>query len=98
VLRNLINHSLLYPLSFPGGLADIGDRSPEGTALRELGEELGLEPSDVDVWGRTVDLPDKYMTSFITPVIGHIRNYSAESLRMNCAEVGGACVLCEECW
>ena len=89
-LAKLFAFFVFFPLSFPGGLADIGDGSPEGTALRELGEELGVESPDVEVWGRTVDLPDKHMTSLVSPVIGHIRNFSAESLRMNCAEVGVA--------
>ena len=73
--------------SFPGGLADSKDASPESTALRELEEELGVMSCDVDVWGRMNNMPDERGTSVITAVIGHIRNYSLQSLRVNPQEV-----------
>ena len=78
--------------SFPGGHVDAGDGTPEGTALRELREELGLEASDIEVLGRLVNLPDKYGTSYITPVIGHVKNYLPGTLRVSCAEV--KCFVC----
>jgi 8-oxo-dGTP pyrophosphatase MutT (NUDIX family) len=56
-------------ISFPGGRCDAEDCSAEETALREAREEIGLDPSRVQVLGR---LPD-YRTSTgykVTPVVG----------------------------
>jgi 8-oxo-dGTP pyrophosphatase MutT (NUDIX family) len=56
-------------ISFPGGRCDAQDCSAEETALREAREEIGLDPSRVQVLGR---LPD-YRTSTgykVTPVVG----------------------------
>ena len=73
--------------SFPGGQGDPGDRSPERTALREAEEELGIRSCDVDVWGRLNGIPDRRQTSMITPVLGHVKNFSLHSLKLNHAEV-----------
>jgi 8-oxo-dGTP pyrophosphatase MutT (NUDIX family) len=56
-------------VSFPGGRMDPGDAHPEAAALREAEEEIGLEPSAVELAGR---LPE-YVTGTgyrITPVLG----------------------------
>ena len=56
-------------VSFPGGRIDPEDASPESAALREAQEEIGLDPSLVEIVGR---LPD-YITGTgyrITPVMG----------------------------
>ncbi len=56
-------------VSFPGGRIDPEDLSPEHAALREAQEEIGLDPSLVEIAGR---LPD-YITGTsyrITPVLG----------------------------
>jgi 8-oxo-dGTP pyrophosphatase MutT (NUDIX family) len=56
-------------ISFPGGRCDAEDCSPEDTALREAREEVGIDPSCVQVLGR---LPE-YRTSTgyrVTPVVG----------------------------
>lgn len=56
-------------ISFPGGRCDAGDCNPEGTALREAREEIGLEAHRVELLGR---LPE-YRTSTgfsVTPVVG----------------------------
>ena len=56
-------------VSFPGGSSDAADASPEGTALREAEEEVGIAPHRVEVLGR---LPE-YLTSTgfsVTPVVG----------------------------
>jgi 8-oxo-dGTP pyrophosphatase MutT (NUDIX family) len=58
-------------VAFPGGRADPGDTSTEGTALRESWEEIGLQPEDVHILGRL----RAYLTItnyLITPVVGVI--------------------------
>lgn len=45
-------------ISFPGGGVDAGDLSLRHTALREAQEEVGLEPSTVEIIGR--------LTPFVT--------------------------------
>jgi 8-oxo-dGTP pyrophosphatase MutT (NUDIX family) len=56
-------------ISFPGGRVEEGDADPIATALRETQEEIGLDPSHIDVIGRL----DGYMTitNFaVVPVVG----------------------------
>lgn len=56
-------------VAFPGGRTEPDDLSAEATALREAQEEIGLQPSLVELAGR---LPD-YVTGTayrITPVLG----------------------------
>jgi 8-oxo-dGTP pyrophosphatase MutT (NUDIX family) len=58
-------------ISFPGGRVDEGDRTPEGTALREAREEVGIPADRVQLLGR---LPE-YRTSTgysVTPIVGWI--------------------------
>ena len=55
-------------VAFPGGRIDRGDASIEAAALREAQEEIGLQPSHVEIAGR---LPD-YVTGtgfLIAPVL-----------------------------
>ena len=75
--------------SFPGGLADSSDGSPERTALREAEEELGIRPHNVEVWGQLTSCPDRRRTSMVTPVLGYVQKVAMDSLRVNQAEVGG---------
>ncbi len=59
-------------VSFPGGACDEGETTPEETALREANEEVGIDPHDVRVLGRLVNMIT--VTSFrITPVVGIIK-------------------------
>lgn len=58
-------------ISFPGGAAEPGDRDVVDTALREAEEEIGLEPSRVEVVG----LLDDQATSsgfLVSPVVGFL--------------------------
>jgi 8-oxo-dGTP pyrophosphatase MutT (NUDIX family) len=58
-------------VAFPGGRTDPGDTSPEGTALREAWEEIGLQPEDVRIVGRLRD----YLTItnyLVSPIVGVI--------------------------
>jgi 8-oxo-dGTP pyrophosphatase MutT (NUDIX family) len=63
--------------AFPGGAIDAGDSGPVGAALREAVEEVGLDPSGVDVVGM---LPESYIprTDFrVVPVLAWWRRPSA---------------------
>jgi 8-oxo-dGTP pyrophosphatase MutT (NUDIX family) len=56
-------------VSFPGGRIDPEDKDAVATALREAEEEVGLDPTRVEIVGRM----DEYVTGtgfIITPVIG----------------------------
>ena len=43
-------------VSFPGGGCDLGETTPEQTALREAEEEIGLKAADVRLLGRLNDV------------------------------------------
>lgn len=59
-------------VSFPGGGCDEGESTPEETALREAEEEIGVEPRNVRILGRLVNLIT--ITGFrVTPVVGVIQ-------------------------
>jgi 8-oxo-dGTP pyrophosphatase MutT (NUDIX family) len=58
-------------VSFPGGGCELGETTPEQTALREAGEEIGLNPRHVRILGRLDDV--LVITRFrVTPVVGVI--------------------------
>lgn len=60
-------------IAFPGGKQDEGDDDIVAAALREASEEIGLDPSNVNVLG---EMPlHETVTGFnITPVVGLIRS------------------------
>lgn len=67
---HLPNHA--GQVSFPGGKMEAGDSSPVDTALREAEEEIGLDPSLVNILGYL----DVYQTGTgfrIVPVVGIVR-------------------------
>jgi 8-oxo-dGTP pyrophosphatase MutT (NUDIX family) len=72
-------------ISFPGGSIDPGDPSAEAAALREAQEEIGLDPSAVDVLGE-LDTTPTFVSGFvISPFVGLLRG--RPRLRPNPAEV-----------
>src|SRR6478752_2912631 len=56
-------------VSFPGGRSDDGE-TPVEAALRESFEEIGLDPSAVDVLGELDHLMTVSSRSFIVPFVG----------------------------
>jgi len=56
-------------VSFPGGACDSDETTPEQTALREAGEEIGLKSGDVRLLGRLNEVHT--ITRYrVTPVVG----------------------------
>lgn len=58
-------------ISFPGGASDPGDADAVATALREAEEEVGLDPTSVEVFGLLPTLwvpPSNYA---VTPVLAY---------------------------
>ncbi|MEN8213694.1 MAG: RNA pyrophosphohydrolase [Pseudomonadota bacterium] len=74
---------------FPQGGID-SDETPEEAMYRELGEEVGLKPHQVDLLGSTTDwlryrLPRRYIRKQSTPIcIGQKQRWYL--LRVNCKE------------
>lgn len=58
--------------AFPGGMRDPEDESIVATALREAEEEMGISPTEVEVFGA---LPEIWTPSgfSVTPVIGFLK-------------------------
>ncbi len=71
-------------VSFPGGRLDDGE-SPEEGACREAAEEVGLDPSDVEVVGRLTALSTFSSGATITPVVAALAR--RPQLRANPSEV-----------
>jgi 8-oxo-dGTP pyrophosphatase MutT (NUDIX family) len=73
-------------VSFPGGRREPGDADLVATALREAHEEIGLDPSTVDVVGELDHLVTMWSGSSITPYVGALPG-PPDGLRPNPAEV-----------
>ncbi len=74
-------------ISFPGGRMEPGDRDLTDTALRETHEEVGIEPSAIDVAGFLSPLPT--VTGYaVTPIVGLVD--AAVSLSLDRREVAAA--------
>ncbi|EBA08513.1 CoA pyrophosphatase [Sagittula stellata] len=59
-------------IAFPGGKVDPGDKDEVAAALREAHEEVGLDPSNVDVLG-TLPAHETVTSFLVTPVVALIR-------------------------
>ena len=59
-------------IAFPGGAADVSDVSPIVTALREAQEEIGLDPSRVEVLGIMPPVFTVVSNFLITPVVAYM--------------------------
>ncbi|XP_033642548.1 nucleoside diphosphate-linked moiety X motif 8-like [Asterias rubens] len=69
---------------FPGGLKEDGDKDVTETALREMNEEIGVNPKDVDVWGKLIPLPNRTGDALATGVVAFIKNVDASKLNEQC--------------
>ncbi len=57
-------------IAFPGGGVEPGDADLAATALREAGEETGLDPAGVDVLGELPAIHIPVSNNLVTPVVG----------------------------
>src|SRR5215467_13645470 len=73
-------------ISFPGGSRDPADTSLAETALREAKEEIGLEPSQVEILGALTPVYVSVSNFLITPQVGWLGE-GLPQLHINPAEV-----------
>jgi 8-oxo-dGTP pyrophosphatase MutT (NUDIX family) len=74
-------------ISFPGGRKDAADADLTATALREAHEEIGLDPSLVEI-GEALAPTETFVTGYrIYPFVGRIPHPSRLALVPNPAEV-----------
>jgi 8-oxo-dGTP pyrophosphatase MutT (NUDIX family) len=59
-------------VSLPGGAIDPEDAGPTAAALRETHEEVGIDPSLIEVWGMLRSLYIPPSNFYLTPVVGFI--------------------------
>jgi 8-oxo-dGTP pyrophosphatase MutT (NUDIX family) len=57
-------------IAFPGGGAEAFDTDVVATALREAGEELGIQPASVEVLGLLSSFSTVVSGRWLTPVVG----------------------------
>lgn len=64
-------------MSFPGGACDDRDENPQGTALRETFEEIGVRPEHVRIIGQLDDMVT--ISNFrVTPFVGLLNHEQPE--------------------
>ncbi len=59
-------------LAFPGGRPDPTDEGPVETALREAHEEMGIDPSSVELLGFLEPIHTVEFSLFVVPVVGRL--------------------------
>jgi nudix motif 8 len=74
-------------VSFPGGVQDKTDANLEETALRETFEELGIQKTQIDVWGNGSFVGTRQKDMAVMPFIGYLGEVSLEGLILNRKEV-----------
>lgn len=74
-------------VSFPGGVQDKADESLEETALRETFEELGIQRTQIDVWGNGCFVGTRQKDMAVMPFIGYLGEVYLEGLILNRKEV-----------
>ncbi|MFI5135961.1 MAG: NUDIX hydrolase [Chitinophagales bacterium] len=61
-------------VSFPGGAFEDADQSLEQTALREVSEEIGIDPFTVELLGRLTPVYIPVSNYLVQPVVGFMMN------------------------
>lgn len=56
-------------------------------ALRESYEEIGLDTSKVDIWGKLNPVYNADLKCHVTPVVGMLRNVNLNNLKAQFSEV-----------
>jgi 8-oxo-dGTP pyrophosphatase MutT (NUDIX family) len=79
-------------IAFPGGATEVNDVSAIGTALREAQEEIGLDPSRVEVLGIMPPVFTVVSNFLITPVVGYLPE-GPGILRLQMSEVAEVILL-----
>ncbi len=79
-------------IAFPGGATEVSDVSPIGTALREAQEEIGLDPSRVEVLGIMPPVFTSVSNFLVTPVVGYLPE-GPGILRLQMSEVAEVILL-----
>lgn len=59
-------------ISFPGGKWESGDKNLTETALRETGEETGIDSNEIEILGTLTPLHIPVSNITVTPVVGYI--------------------------
>ena len=72
-------------VAFPGGMREPEEQRASETALREAQEEIGLEPSSVEILGLLDDLRPQRPGTIVTPVVAWI--HGSPTLRRQPEEV-----------
>jgi 8-oxo-dGTP pyrophosphatase MutT (NUDIX family) len=74
ILTKRSSHLKHHPgqIAFPGGKVDASDAGPQAAALREAQEEIGLDPSRVQIIG-TLPVHETVTGFAMTPFVGLLR-------------------------
>lgn len=59
-------------ISFPGGAADPEDAGPAATALREVHEEVGIDPTGIELLGKLTPLYIPVSNFLVDPFVGYL--------------------------